>query len=355
MASGNDRRRSIESWWRDEALAPSPPVLGPLLSCASVVYRGGRALHRGLFAAQILQRRRLPIPVVSVGNLAVGGVGKTPFVGWLARELVARGRRVLVVARGYGKAFGARLNDEGEWLERAAPGARIVQAPDRFRAATEALAAAPADIALLDDGFQHERLARDLDVVLLDGRAPFGNGRLLPRGPLREPPAALRRARFVLVTRAELAPCGALEQIRARVVALAPAARFGVVSFEIAALRRGSGREPPDALRGRAVVLFTGVGSPESVRANVEQRGATVVDELAFPDHHAFTREELEQARARAAGLSAALVVTEKDAVKLDRFGAPERYLVLEQRVVVADGGRELIAAIEALSSSASP
>jgi tetraacyldisaccharide 4'-kinase len=344
MTSG----RSIESLWRDDSAAPA--ATRALLSAASWIYRGGRALDRGLHECGLLRRRSLPVPVASVGNLAAGGVGKTPFVGWLARELAARGCSVLVVARGYGRRPGARLNDEGEMLERA--GARIVQDPNRFRAALAALRERPADLVLLDDGFQHEALARAIDVVLVDARAPFGNGRLLPRGPLREPREALARATHVFAARAELADAAAIDSLRAEVARLAPKARFGAVRFEIAALRRGERKLEPAALRGRDVVLLTGVGSPDSVAATIERLGGRVKDQLRFPDHHDFAPAELEQARVRAQALGAELVVTAKDAVKLDRLGEPERHLVLEQEVVVSEGGEELLRELAALRGS---
>jgi tetraacyldisaccharide 4'-kinase len=343
MASGQAGRHSIEEWWRDEPPPPAP--LRALLSAASLLYRAGRALHRGLYAAGLKRRGRLAAPVVSVGNLTVGGAGKTPFVAWLACELSRRGRSVIVLGRGYGRAATAELNEEGEWLARLLPPplVRVVQAPDRFRAAQLALREQPADVVLLDDGFQHEALVRDLDVVLVDASDPFGNGRLLPRGPLREPLAALRRAHFVFLTRAELAPAERLRSLKEQVAALAPGARLGVVRFEVAALRGGGERGPPKRLAGRAVVLLTGVGSPRAVRASVERLGARVAEELAFPDHHPFTRAEVERALARARALSAELVVTSKDAVKLDRLGDAGRYLVLEQEPAVVEGGERLL------------
>jgi tetraacyldisaccharide 4'-kinase len=357
MASGRHRAEQV---WQDAA------ARAPLLAAASLVYGAGRSLHRGLFDAGVLKRRRLDALVVSVGNLTVGGVGKTPFVAWLAKELLARGRKVVALARGYGRRDGARLNDEGLWLEREVAGLRVVQDPDRFAVAQVALATEPADVVLLDDGFQHERLERDLDVVLLDARAPFGNGRLLPRGPLRERPEAIARAHFVLAARAELADVGQLERLRAEVARLAPHARFGALHFEVGAVRRAERRDEPATLRGRAVVLCTGVGSPASVRATVERLGARVVDELVFPDHHDFTRDDLARAREAARSRDAELVVTAKDAVKLDLLSgatsvSPRRaagdssvadYAVLEQEVDAGAAGAELLAAVESRLSA---
>src|SRR5262245_23526183 len=181
-----DARRLQEIW---EGTASAPIALRAGLSAASWGWAAGRTLHRALHAARLLPTLRLPVPVVSVGNLRVGGSGKTPFVAALAREQVAAGRRVLILARGYGRAAGAGRNDEGEWLRSVVPQARIVQDADRAAAARRELAREPADLVVLDDGFQHEALARDLDLVLVDAATGFGNGRLLPAGPLRERPA----------------------------------------------------------------------------------------------------------------------------------------------------------------------
>src|SRR5262249_14033405 len=207
-----DARRLQEIW---EGGAPAPIALRAGLGAASLGWAAGRALHRALHSARLLPRVRLPVPVVSVGNVSVGGSGKTPFVAALARAQVAAGRRVLIVARGYGRAAGAALNDEGAWLRAAVPRARVGQDPDRAAAARRELAREPADLVLLDDGFQHEALARALDLVLVDAATGFGNGRLLPAGPLRERPAALRRAALVVLTRSELASAEQLGRTRA--------------------------------------------------------------------------------------------------------------------------------------------
>ena len=345
----------FESIWSGEREAALPWRV--LLGIASSGYRVGRSLHRALYDFGIARRHRFPVPVVSVGNLAVGGCGKTPFVAWLAAELTGRGKRVMVLGRGYGRPAGAALNDEGEWLAARLPRVAVVQAPDRFRAALAEMARTPVDLVLLDDGFQHEPLERDLDIVLLDARAPFGNGRLLPAGPLRESPSALARAHFLFVTRAELVAPATLEAVSTRLVRAAPRATVGTVRFEIGALRCGDNRHPPAWLAGRKIVLATGVGSPSSVRATAERLGAVVCDHVVFPDHHSFTAGDLAEAQARASRHGAVLVVTEKDAIKLARLEASvvaasseeAPLVVLEQVPTVTAGGEALLHAVLAL------
>ncbi len=193
-------------------------------------------------------RHALPVPVISVGNLTAGGTGKTPFTVWLARALLAAGRRPGVLSRGYGaRAEGSLLSDEG--AVRAAllgPGVPQVEAPDRVRGGASLLAAHhEIDVLLLDDGFQHVRLRRDLDVVLLDATDPFGGGHLLPLGMLREKPSALARAGAVVINRAERVTAKTLEGLRARVRALAPDAVLAVARLGPRALLAPDGRERP--------------------------------------------------------------------------------------------------------------
>ncbi len=334
--------RYFESLWN--GAEPGWPVR-PLLGAASGLYACGRALHRALYRTGLRRRVRLSAVVVSIGNLAVGGVGKTPFTAWLASELTARGATVMVLGRGYRRARGAALNDEGRWLAQRQPQVRVVQDPDRARAARAALALAPCDFVLLDDGFQHERLERDVDVVLVDAGSPFGNGRLLPAGPLRESPAALARADWLVATRCEQVEASTLAEARSAILRQAPRARFAALYFTIAAVRVGGVRHAPTLLAGRAVVLCTGVGDPGSVRRTLKALGANVVADQLHPDHHRFVAADLAAATQLAARHEAQVVVTAKDAVKLDELavdGAP-RYAVLEQEVDRVDGGAPLL------------
>ena len=335
-------QRTIERAWRVEGGSCRSAWLRPV----SALYRLGRGLHRALYRCGLRQRVALPACVVSIGNLVAGGVGKTPFCRWLALELTQRGLRVLILARGYGRAPGARWNDEGAWLAAELPGVRVVQDRDRARVGAAALREAPADVVLLDDGFQHERLERDVDVVLLDATAPFGNGRLLPAGPLRESPAALRRADFVVATRCEQAPVAVVEALAAQLRIVAPAARFAAVRFPIVAVRHGDTRLPPSALAGREVVRWTAVGSPAAVERTLAALGARVVARQLHADHHRFTTADRAAADALAARFGTLLVITTKDAVKVaELYGGSADCLVLEQGVEV-DGAEPLLARI---------
>lgn len=277
------------------------------------------AARNWTFAAGLRSVHRLPVPVVSVGNLTVGGTGKTPTVAWLAALAHARGRRPGVLARGYGRAPGALLNDEGLLLARRLPWLLQEQDADRV-AAGRRLVQRGADFVVLDDGFQHRRLHRDLDVVCVDATWPFGNGLCLPAGDLREFRSGLARAGVVLLTRA-----GGLsaDELAARVHRVRQLAGGQVAVHACDHAPRdvvaapGGDVLPLEALRRRRVVLLAAIARPASFRATVEALGAEVVAEFRHRDHHRFTAAELATARARADAAGAWLLLTEKDDARL--------------------------------------
>jgi tetraacyldisaccharide 4'-kinase len=327
---GATRRARLVRAWREGRAGP----LGLALTPVSWAYRAGLAVRETAYARGLLRRGRLPCPVVSVGNLTVGGTGKTPAVELVARWLVEDGRRVAVVSRGYGRRAEApvelvsdggeprlpaeRAGDEPLLLARRLPGVGVVVGADRLAAGQWAVAHLRPDVVLLDDGFQQRRLLKDAEVVCLDARAPWGPGGLFPRGTLRESPAALARAHLVIATRAagrpDLGPL--VEEIR-RHAGPAPclAADYAVEGVEDLA---SGARHPDVVLRGRAVLAFAGIAEPERLAETLAAHGAAVRDLVAFPDHHAYEPEDLVALarRARAVG-AAVMVTTEKDGVRL--------------------------------------
>lgn len=309
---------------------PLRQALWPLGLCYGVV----AALRNAAFAAGWKRVSRAPVPVLSVGNLTVGGTGKTPTVTWLCERLRARGERPGVLARGYGRAPGARLNDEGEMLQRRLPWLLQEQDPDRV-AGAQRLAQNGATTIVLDDGFQHRRLHRDLDLVCLDAELPFGNGQCLPAGDLREWPSGLRRADLVLLTRAGRLSASQLDARVQRLRALARDPHLPVFACEhgpldaIARTRGTSGGEVVslERLSGLRAVLLTAVARPDSVRRTVEDLGVEVVQDLRFRDHHRFTAGELAAAEAAALRHGAKLLTTEKDDARIDANG-PDRLVL---------------------------
>lgn len=268
-----------------------------------------------------------PVPVISVGNLTVGGTGKTPVVAWVAERLLELGRRPAIVSRGYGGRAGrgpvlvsrgagplcdARLaGDEPWWLARRLAGAQVFVGSDRVSAA-RAAARNGADVAVLDDGYQHRRLGRDLDVLLLDSKDPFGGGRLMPAGRLREPLSALGRAHVVLLTRS--APGEAWPGLERRIRLHNPTARVLTAGHRTIGFVDAAGRTaaPP-----RRAVAFCGIGAPQAFRADLERLGVEIASFRAFRDHHAYRPRELEALLALARRAEATLVTTEKDLARL--------------------------------------
>lgn len=272
------------------------------------------AYHRGLF-----HTAAVPAAVISVGNLTLGGTGKTPLVAWVARRLVERGRRPAIVSRGYAARPGER-SDEAKELGLVLPGVMHVANRDRVAGSRAALAAG-CDTIVLDDGFQHRRLHRDLDIVAIDATDPFGCGHIFPRGLLREPLRGLARAHAFVLTRATAVSAARRAEIRAVVAAHAggPPRPWMEAEHRPVAVRRADGsRQPLDSLRGAAVVACAGIGNPAAFRRTLDELGATVVAFEAFPDHHAYTPGDRAAlaAATRAAGADM-LVTTLKDLVKM--------------------------------------
>ena len=298
-----------------------------VLSAASAVY--GRAVAVRTRAYDDGRRRvyHAGVPVISVGNLTAGGTGKTPVVAHLCGDLRRRGYRPAVLSRGYragadDATAGGPGNDEKRLLEARLPGLPHVQNPDRVAGATVAVREYAADVLVLDDGFQHRRLHRDLDLVLIDATRPFGHDRLLPRGLLREPITALSRAHAVLLTRSDqLDPEGLLELVeRVRTVrADLPIVPVNFPPLDLTG--RGGKSLPPATVRGRRVTAFCGIGNPDGFRATLLDLGCDIAAFTPYPDHHHFTAAEIDRERARAADTGAGMVLcTEKDWVKLHRW-----------------------------------
>ncbi|MEQ8850041.1 tetraacyldisaccharide 4'-kinase [Botrimarina sp.] len=307
---------------------PAAAALRAGLAAAEGPYRLGVWWRNRRYDTRPELTHRVAAPVVSVGNLTLGGSGKTPMVKWVARTLRAGGVRVALASRGYG-AEEQGPNDEALELEHALPDVPHVQNRDRVAAARLAIEELAAQAVVLDDGFQHRRLARDLDIVLLDATQPFGFGRLFPRGALREGVRSLRRAQVVCLTRSDLIDAAAREAIRRRAAEAAPAALWcesvvrptALVSVADGAAPADHGDwgvEPLGALRGERVLAFCGIGAPHAFRETLRTLGAGVAGLIEFADHHRYTRDDVERITREAAACDAARVVcTTKDLVKI--------------------------------------
>lgn len=289
-----------------------------------------------------------PRPVVSVGNLTVGGTGKTPIVSWLAGELNMRGRHPAVLMRGY-KARPGQKGDEQRLLEQLlGPDVPVVAKPDRAAAAERVVAERPeTDVFVLDDGFQHRRLGRVFDLVLVDASNPFGHGHVLPRGLLREPISGLSRASAVLITRC--GPSSDLPAIEAIVRQHTQAPLFRS-SFRIA-FETPAGADAN--VNGEACLVACGIGNPAAFVDDVKAAGADVGEVMAFADHHDYTPRDVERIAAKANGRT--VVVTGKDWVKLrDLWSADVPVRIATQAVDVQDGEALVASVLRAVIDAAS-
>ena len=260
---------------------------------------------------------RAGVPVICVGNLTVGGTGKTPCVEYVARLLRKHDLQVAILSRGYGAEAGR--NDEAMVLEENLPDVPHYQGADRVPLARTAIEESEAEVLVLDDGFQHRRLARELDIVLIDATDPWGAGYLLPRGGLREPQSSLRRAGFVVLTRCDAVPPAGVEHLEEEVRGTAPGKPLARTIHGPMDLVNGSDQKPAELLRGQTVGAFCGIGNPEAFRHTLAGLGADVRAFREFPDHHPYRREDVDDLKRWAGELPAGtpIVTTQKDWVKL--------------------------------------
>jgi tetraacyldisaccharide 4'-kinase len=334
-----------DALWTVRESALRRVLLSPLL-VPELCYRVGAWSHRRCYRWGLMRRARLPAKVIAVGNLTVGGSGKTPLVGWLARELAARGRNVAILSRGVRGARSRSVNvvsdgdhvlcspvdvgDEPVLLAGTVPGVPVLAGYNRVALGLRAAALYGAEILLLDDGFQHHRLKRDLNLVCIDAQVGFGNGHVLPRGPLREPVSALRDADAVFWTRSSPDATDPLPE---------HLLEFDLPQFVApivpTQLRRLGGLEleSPDTLDGQDVAALAAVARPAAFRRALENLGARVVAERSFGDHHLYRRSDLDSLDRKLRWIT-----TAKDAVKIPPHWAEGlRIDVLEEEVQTPD------------------
>lgn len=324
LVSGAER-----SWWSPLALAG--------LGALGVLYRGVVTAYRGMYDVGMLRTRRLPCRVISVGNITLGGTGKTTTVRWLTHRLRNWGLRPAILSYGYRagttreernrvvvvagpegiRAPASATGDEAQLLARSLPGVPVLIGRRRVVSGQQACEEFHPDVCVLDDAFQYWRLGRDVDLVLVDGTNPFGYGRTFPRGMLREGLGALRRADAVIVTHAAWQDDAGRAHLRRRLLELNPALVLAEARHVPVRMRDAvTGAEVPlSEMRDGTWLAVSSLGSPESFERTLSDLGVPGTA-ARFPDHHPYTRADLEALRQRAAGL-AGIVTTEKDAVKI--------------------------------------
>jgi tetraacyldisaccharide 4'-kinase len=321
--------------WFQRLWYGSPPMSLPwpthwLLSLSAELYHRGLRRHQDLITKR---RRELPVFVISVGNLVVGGTGKTPFTLWLAKHLHSLGWTVAILSRGYkrkdagiarvpltGASFSrvSAFGDEPVLMAHRAKPVPVWVGKDRWTAGTLAIQRDGANVLILDDGFQHLALRRNLDLVMLDARKPLGNGALLPLGPLREPSDHLDRADAVVLSRADDPEQTA--NAHAKITGWFPEKPVFSCTHRLSSLSVGIDRRevPLEALRGKKVVAFAGIAGPEGFFHLLKEAGAVVEHGFSFPDHHHYRETDLLMLlKAMEDCASPFLITTEKDMVRL--------------------------------------
>ena len=319
----------------DRDVGGTADFMKPLLNVLSFFYGGGVAFLRTLYEKGWLPRKRLPFPVISVGNLTWGGTGKTPLVEYLARRVVERNRNPLILSRGYSL-------DEVNQFKDHLPGVRIGVGKERYKVARGISQSERVHVAILDDGFQHWKIQRDIEIVSVNALNPFGNGRLIPRGVLREPKEALKRAAVIVLTHVNLVGAKELENLRAELNHLAPAASLVEAFVEPLFFYRAGKRNrlSIEQLGNRRVATFSALANPRSFQLLLARQGVKPVRNFEYSDHHVFTREELEEVRLISQQSEVdEIVTTEKDFFRSQKtITEILNPLVLAARLRIASG-----------------
>jgi len=339
--------------------SPRGMAMRMAMAAAEPFYAGAMLVRNKLYDKGALKTVKLPRPVISVGNLTTGGTGKTPMIRWLANWLRDEGRRVAVLSRGY-KAAEGQMGDEQIMLDHQlnGPGHSMVVVrsdPDRIAGCEAVLAKYPGiNVILLDDAFQHRKVARNIDIVLLSAMDPFGFGHVLPRGMLREPIRGLRRADAIVITHCEAVRTAVIEDIEKRIRISNPKAPIYRAAHKQTGLRTAdvAASAPPDRsvkdLNAHQYYAFCGIGDPRLLHRYLGAIGGNYVGHRWKPDHHIYRSRELIDIRADALARGAdILITTEKDWVKLSQLpdaniGNPPIWRIEVELKFQNDGDKQL-------------
>lgn len=335
------------TWGKPETLWEQ--TAANLLSPASFFYGLGLYARVLAYANGVIKRSRADVPVISVGNITCGGTGKTPVVIDLVRMLVKAGHRPAVLSRGYkrkskapftivsdGRGNFASCEESGDeplLIARAVPSCIVIAGSKRAVTAPLAVEEFGADLIVLDDGFQHVRLERDLDIVLIDYKDDLERDKLLPAGRLREPISALSRAHAIVITKIpQSADKNELSRLKQQIGRFAPESEIGELRFKPTIIRSQNIDEPVSALSGKKVVAFCAIAKPQHFRSTLEDVGAHILDFRVYPDHHWYGPREVAELKDKLISLNADIVLTTaKDFIKFPvPFDLKDRLFMLE-------------------------
>jgi tetraacyldisaccharide 4'-kinase len=338
MKTGTSLKRltsKLRKIWYSEADVSFINPVNLILFLSSWIYRAVVSVRNRMYDHGIFRQNKLPCKVISIGNITVGGTGKTPMVIMLAKLLKQRTYKPAILSRGYGgnakapitivsdgvkiRVGHAEAGDEPILIAQSVEGIPVITGPERTRTGDYAVKNLGADVLILDDAFQHRSIFRDIDIVLLNREKPFGNGYLLPMGPLREPPDALNRAHFQIWKDA------AIDGRFPKYCEQGIGSFFPVLSGYLRPkdILRGNTGDllPTEHIRGKKICAFAGIGSPENFGETIASLGGTLVSFLPFPDHHLYTREDIAKIRREMSASGAeSILTTEKDGIRLNDF-----------------------------------
>ncbi len=311
-------------------------LFGAVLTALSLLYGTAVCMRAVFYRLHLLRANKLPCTVISIGNITLGGTGKTPTVISVARTLSRNRKQPMVISRGYGRKSESEIlvvsdgrsvvadvrisGDEPVLIASRLPTVPVIVGSNRYRAAVRGLQQFDSGVVILDDGFQHRRLRRTLDIVLVDAADPFGNGRLLPAGILREPLAALKRAHAIMITRSDRAVNR--DELIAKIKRITSAPIFTSCHQPVDAVECSTGDvKPLSALRGAKALVFSGIARPVSFTSLLTSLGVDIAAQEAYPDHFEYRKSDLAHIYEKAADARANMILTtEKDMVRLRSF-----------------------------------
>jgi len=354
--------RREERWW----FLPLSLALTPFEG----VWMLASSIRNFLYQTGFMRVRQLPVPVISVGNLVIGGTGKTILVSTLARILSQLGYRIAILTRGYGgrcrdgirvatvtpnaRGDSLELGDEPVYLARTLPDCVVIRGRDRYLSGLYAATRYGCDLCILDDGFQHRRLHRDIDIVLVRGEAPFGNGRLLPAGPLREGPGGLKRADLLVRCWRWKEGKGNAEDGDRCIPRGIPLLEASLVVEKIFPLGEAGREMDMEEIQRKSILAFAGIGDPISFQRMIESWSPRSSEFIFFPDHHSYPIRSIDRLNRAFDRIGADLLLTtEKDAVKLDRERFEGRPCWVVSVAIKIESGREALDELLAMIPSA--
>ncbi|MCE2401627.1 tetraacyldisaccharide 4'-kinase [Candidatus Poribacteria bacterium] len=345
-----------------------PTLFRVLLMPLSWLYGSIVWIRNYCFTSGIFKQKQLPCSVISVGNIVVGGTGKTPAVAAIAKLLENKGFQVAILLRGYKRRSSEEImvvsddknrlcsreecGDEADMLTRQLPNVPIVVGKQRYLTGEAAIDRFKSDVLILDDGFQHRQLARDVDILTIDATQPYGTGALLPIGTLREPITAIERADIILLTRTDAIDTQ-IADLKAELNQLAPnkpilESKHQPTSLYWLNCPDKHATIPIKNLTGKRLLAVCGIGNPDAFVATLEAYNPEAVELFAFPDHHAYTESDLQQIEHQMQQYEAEWVVTtQKDEQKLASLSTELPIVVLAIELVIKDGEEDLMKALQ--------